>query len=440
MTRISPGSVTFATIVLGLSAQATACSIFADPDVPFSYDHYVFYGEVVGHVSLEMDRCGYESRFDEKSCPPAWGMALKILEPVQVPVRGISQVEFFDFNLDSLCDDVPLEKESVEMRFPVGVRVKVVARPLESLAAEERTFPLTALGPTITSISILAHDANVRKLAMSKFDYVAFRRHLSNSEASDWWRSDESLAFETWRDKLRLSRTSSEREAFEDLLRMAAAGDLGVIAPDGDYSPIEKLVDQYLPTPALRERFGRQLRDARYDSGAMSEKEMLEVAQERAQQGDPRAMFTYGLLLHWRPMSDPARLPQAEIDDWIRRAASAGHLPAVAEWFDRTEKLDEENPVRREAVAWYRAGEARAMRAAKRGDPAAYLFLADLYSTRVEYEYAHESEAQVDWWQRQAERYSCLLDAHPEAAYWKVRSTSAWWYIECPNAKSAEAE
>jgi hypothetical protein len=43
-------------------------------------------------------------------------------------------------------------------------------------------------------------------------------------------------------------------------------------------------------------------------------------------------------------------------------------------------------------------------------------------------------------WRRQAERNSCLLDAHPEAAYWRDRATSAWWYIECPGSKDTEAE
>jgi hypothetical protein len=86
-------------------------------------------------------------------------------------------------------------------------------------------------------------------------------------------------------------------------------------------------------------------------------------------------------------------------------------------------------------MEWYRSGEQRAIRAAGRRDPAAYLFLADLFSTRAD---DAEEEAEEISWTRRARRYSCLLAAHPQADYWRNLSTSAWDYVECSPAAGVE--
>ena len=147
-------------------------------------------------------------------------------------------------------------------------------------------------------------------------------------------------------------------------------------------------------------------------------------------------MLDYGLLLHGKPMDDPTRLAQKEIDSWILRSARAGHFPAIAEWYERTDSLDDEDPVRSDATQWYRSGERRALRAAARRDPAAYLFLADFYSARAN---DAEEEADEAAWTRRARRYSCLLATHPEAEYWENLATSAWYYVKCsPETEAAD--
>jgi hypothetical protein len=421
-----PRTAAIAAFALGIAASASPCSIRADPDVPFNHDHFVFYGEVTGYASVDVDRCGFDYLAEGKRCPAAWGPIIRILVPVQVPAGGTTHVEYFPFGIGSACEDIPAGQKSIEKGFPVGLRVKVLARPFESRAPERDAVRLVALGPTIESISNFPQEADVKKLAAGKFDYAANYRRLVRID--EQWRRREGLAFEIWRDKQRLSRAGSETRALNDLLRMGAAGDLGVIAEDDEDSPIEKLAAQYLPTAAFRDELARRLRDAQYANGVMSREEMLDVAGERARRGDPRAMLDYGLLLHVKPMDDPTRLTQPQIDRWILLSAKAGHLPAIAEWFDRTDDLEEDDPVRREAIDWFRSGESRAMRAAARRDPSAYLFLADLYSTR-----ANDADEDADKaaLTRRARKYSCLLEAHPEANYWRNLATSAWYYVDC---------
>lgn len=429
-----------AVIALVVSPVASPCSIITASNVPFSNQHFALYGEVVEHVSIDYPKCSYESRSEggQGQCPHAWGVAVKILESVQVPVHGIKQVEFYDFGFDSICDDVPASRAGVENKYPVGARVMMLAEPFKAPSASTRRVLLRSLGPTRTGISLIPSDQDVRKLAKSEFDYAAhYRRMMASEETS--WRRHESIDFELWRDKLRLTRTRSEREAFRHLLRMGAAGDLGDFADDDHDSPVEKLAAQYLPTLSLREDLARKLRDARYDAGELDGEEALEVARQRAEAGNPRAMFEYGLLLDWKSRADATRRPQDEIDAWIRRSAGAGFLPAISEWFDRTDDLHDEDPIRREAIAWHRAGEASALKAARRRDPTAYLFLTDLYSTRVQ-EADHLNAPYAMATRREAERYSCLLAAHPDGGYWRRFATSAWWYIECPADAQTEPQ
>ena len=73
-------------------------------------------------------------------------------------------------------------------------------------------------------------------------------------------RSRSSLNFELWRDTLRLEKSASENEALDILLRMATVkNSMGIIAEDKHYTPIEQLVDRYLPTPAMRVELLRRM-------------------------------------------------------------------------------------------------------------------------------------------------------------------------------------
>ena len=71
------------------------------------------------------------------------------------------------------------------------------------------------------------------------------------------------LYFELWRDTLRLYQSSSEGESLAILLRMATVRTtVGIISEDQYYTPIEQLVDRYLPTPAMRAELLRKVRGA----------------------------------------------------------------------------------------------------------------------------------------------------------------------------------
>ena len=98
------------------------------------------------------------------------------------------------------------------------------------------------------------------------------------------------MRFEIWRDKLRLRQTRSERQALEILLRMAAGNHLWLIQDDDYYSSLERLVDQYLPTPALRSDSNVDC-STRAIARSMNDAERREVALERANRGDARGML-----------------------------------------------------------------------------------------------------------------------------------------------------
>jgi hypothetical protein len=241
-------SARIALALILVAPLARPCSIIVPRDVPFSFDHYAFYGEVIGHASTPLVRCG--DAFKNGKCPSTWGLRIRILQPVHVPARNITEVEYFDFGLDSMCAFAPSAEEFVKQQFPVGTRVALAASLYTADEPTRRQIRLTQLVPQIFgALAVLPKNADLPKLAATPFVY----------ESSDASRE----RFELWRDKLRLQETRTEREALSILQRMAVSDELGEYTGDDTYSDLEQLVDQYLPTPSVREEFARKLREQR---------------------------------------------------------------------------------------------------------------------------------------------------------------------------------
>jgi hypothetical protein len=245
--------VAVALVVGGFGSVAQPCSIMRPSDVPFSFEHYAFYGEVVGYSSLKMTRCGFET--ERAECPRTSGLRIRILEPIHVPARAVTEFEYYDFGIDSMCSFTPEAEEFLREEFPVGARVAVAASLYKEGEPGSRKIRLTMLNPPIgKAMAVLPKDADLRKLAAEPFDYAQFADESAGP-------SRPRITFELWRDKLRLQKSRNEREALPILLRMAPTGDLGEFETDDQYSAIEQLVDRYLPTPAVREEFARKLRE-----------------------------------------------------------------------------------------------------------------------------------------------------------------------------------
>lgn len=236
--------------VIGCCASvASPCSVSRVLEQPFSLDSYGFYGEVTGYVSMRLPGC--ENTSDPASCLPAWGLRIHILEPLRVPARDVSEVEYFAFGTGSDCRALPLAQDDVQRRFPAGTRVALAARLFTWDEPKPPRIRLTSLlAITGEAIAIVPPDADLRKFAAAPSDYASI-------PAKDRPRRN----FELWRDTLRLQQSGSESEALAILLRMSAVDSMGIFAEDQHYSAIEQLVDQYLPTPAVRAEFARRLHE-----------------------------------------------------------------------------------------------------------------------------------------------------------------------------------
>ncbi len=96
----SPGKLPWR-IVLALfigcwATVASPCSVSRVLDAPFSPDTYGFYGEVVGHVAMRIPGCETVPEPPDR-CAPSWGLRIRILEPLNLPARNLTEVEYFNF-------------------------------------------------------------------------------------------------------------------------------------------------------------------------------------------------------------------------------------------------------------------------------------------------------------------------------------------------------
>jgi hypothetical protein len=260
----SPGKYPWRTaLALFISCWATVaspCSVSRALDAPFSPDTYGFYGEVVGHVAMRIPRCETVPEPPDR-CAPSWGLRIRILQPLNLPARNLAEVEYFNFGTYMDCGPVPVPQDEVRLKYPVGTRIALAAQLFIWDEPRPPRIRLTTLRPIVgEAIYSLPKDADLRSLAATPLDYAGF---IGEPE---WKMSAEDKArlyFELWRDTLRLYESSSESEALAILLRMGTVNNIvGVVSEDQHYTPIEQLVERYLPTPAVRAEFLHRLRTA----------------------------------------------------------------------------------------------------------------------------------------------------------------------------------
>jgi hypothetical protein len=146
----------------------------------------------------------------------------------------------------------------VQLKYPVGTRIGLAARLFTWDEPVPRRIRLTSLRSILgEAIVVLPKDADLRKLAATPFDYASVPRGRDYTTPLE---DEARLGFELSRDTIRLHDSRTEKEALAILLRMASVNLMGGIYEDENYSALEQLVDQYLPTPAVREDFLRRLR------------------------------------------------------------------------------------------------------------------------------------------------------------------------------------
>ena len=201
------------------ATAASPCSVSPVLDAPFSPDTYGFYGEVVGHVAMRIPDCE-KAREPPDRCAPSWGLRIRILEPLNLPARNLTEVEYFNFGTAADCGAVPVPQAQIQRDYPVGTRIGLAGRLFTWDEPRPPRIRLTSLRPIVgEAIYTLPKDADLRSLAATSLDYAGFigERELK-MPAEDRAR----LYFELWRDTLRLYAVEQRRRITRD---PAAYGD-----------------------------------------------------------------------------------------------------------------------------------------------------------------------------------------------------------------------
>ena len=149
---------------------SSGCSLGLPSLKKFDPKEYVFTGEVTGIVG-PFGATKFERR--------AWGLKVKVDEAVYLPKTPRGSFEVFPYHLGADCSTVGVSKEELKKRYPVGSKVKVIAK-------EARLLPgRPGAGDVRLEIEpgSLGHvsrnyyeDGRLMTSARSVFDYRSYRR------------------------------------------------------------------------------------------------------------------------------------------------------------------------------------------------------------------------------------------------------------------------
>ncbi len=196
--------------VVLLSEVSWGCSLAVKPVTKFDPSEYIFIGEVIDIVG---------PRQPKYVIGDAWGIAVRVEGEVFLPKKPVNNFEVFPYKLESDCSWVGWSKEELLKSYPIGSRVRVIAR--EEIAVERLSVNIR-LSPI--SLGIATNDYDAEVLVNREYDYKTYDRR------------DYSLPdFELRKDLLRLSKTRSEARRIAILERLVYYPPLII-----DYSAIVK--------------------------------------------------------------------------------------------------------------------------------------------------------------------------------------------------------
>lgn len=194
------------TAISTISSWAMACSIRLLPYSAYDPQEYVFYGEVTEHVAINSANCR-----DEGGSCQAWGLKVKVLEAVSMPIATIQELEVFQFGLSSMCGATAMPRQVVEQT-PPGSRVMVIGR---LAASSPGTMPrVDASGYRPGYLVPLPPEANVAALKAGESEY--FRTDSGKLDGAQY-------EFELRKDMTRLKDAVDERTRGRVLERLVYA-------------------------------------------------------------------------------------------------------------------------------------------------------------------------------------------------------------------------
>jgi hypothetical protein len=222
------------------SIDSFGCTLAISPLKGFDKSEYVFIGEVFEVVGP------FES---EKFFGKAWGLRVKVVEPIYIPKAPSRYFEVFDYGLASDCSTLGMPKDEISKSYPIGSIIKVIAKEAKLLpsTSSDDNLRLEIFTGSLGSISRNSYeDGKPMTSAHTVFDYRAYKK----TPPKDWVEDIQTAyyflpQFEVRKDILRLERAKTQAEKIKILERM-------LYYPNCCNLDYHQIVKTYINAPNIR--------------------------------------------------------------------------------------------------------------------------------------------------------------------------------------------
>lgn len=192
---------------------AFGCFPGPNPIKKFDDTEYIFSGKVIGYTpTVDFTTTAIPSK---KVTRKNVGLIIKIEERVYIPQTPEKYFEVFDYNTDSDCSPLGIDKDVMERKFPLNSEVRVIAKAASllsgSLANGNIRLEICPNDRGSISLNNQNYIDSVRR-ASKGFDYQS----LKNLKYPDSLVAD----YEMRRDLFRLENSSSPEERSKILERL----------------------------------------------------------------------------------------------------------------------------------------------------------------------------------------------------------------------------
>ena len=203
---------------VGASHAARGCTLGLPSLKKFDPKEYVFTGEVTDIVG-PFESSKFEGR--------AWGLRVRVDEAVYLPKTPRGSFEVFPYHLGADCSTVGVSKEELEKRYPVGSKVKVIAREARLLpgrpGAGDVRLEIEPGSQGHVSRNYY-EDGRPMTSARSVFDYRGYKRVTPQDYVKDFMPFLDAHGllpeFELRKDLLRLKNAKARAERLSILERL----------------------------------------------------------------------------------------------------------------------------------------------------------------------------------------------------------------------------
>jgi hypothetical protein len=207
-----------ALLSVAVFSSTQACSLALPPIIKFNPNEYVFTGRVVGLLGP------FQSK---RLRDNAWGLQIEPMDAVNLPDRPTRYFEVIPFELWADCSLGGTDKEKLVKYYPVGSKVKVIARKAKLLPNPTAPGDVRLeISPYVWGdISRNSYDDGTQMAdSKSVFDYKAYKMVTPDQYVSDFMPFLDARGalpdFELRKDLLRLETNKSRGDRITILERL----------------------------------------------------------------------------------------------------------------------------------------------------------------------------------------------------------------------------